>query len=127
MTTTATLPDDLRSQANATSECGQRGAMVHARIAALREHLASVGVHALLVPSADPHLSEYLPDRWQGRRWLSGFSGSQATLVVAARKAALFADSRYWQQAESELAGSGIDLVKIPNALQRAAPRVAGA
>jgi Xaa-Pro aminopeptidase len=82
----------------------------------LREHLAEVGVHALVVPSADPHLSEYLPDRWQGRRWLSGFTGSVATLIVATHKAALFADSRYWDQAEAELAGSGIDLVKIPNA-----------
>ena len=87
-----------------------------ARIAALREHLAAIGAKALLVPSADPHLSEYLPDRWQGRRWLSGFTGSQATLIVAAHKAALFADSRYWEQAEAELAGSGVDLVKIPNA-----------
>ena len=87
-----------------------------ARIAALREHLAAIGAEALLVPSADPHLSEYLPDRWQGRRWLSGFTGSQATLIVAAHKAALFADSRYWEQAEAELAGSGVDLVKIPNA-----------
>ena len=89
---------------------------VPGRLAAVRAHLAAVGVHALLVPSADPHLSEYLPERWQGRRWLSGFTGSQGTLVVAADKAALFADSRYWEQAESELAGSGIDLVKIPTA-----------
>ena len=61
-----------------------------ARIEALRSHLASTGVQALLVPSADPHLSEYLPGRLQGRQWLSGFTGSQATLVVAASKAALF-------------------------------------
>ena len=87
-----------------------------ARIEALRSHLAAAGVQALLVPSADPHLSEYLPGRWQGRQWLSGFTGSQATLVVAANKAALFADSRYWVQAETELAGSGIDLVKIQTA-----------
>jgi Xaa-Pro aminopeptidase len=70
-------------------------------------------VHALLVPSADPHLSEYLPERWQGRQWFSGFTGSMATLVVAQDRAALFADSRYWVQAEAELAGSGIELVKI--------------
>ena len=87
-----------------------------ARIEALRSHLKSAGVQALLVPSADPHLSEYLPGRWQGRQWLSGFTGSQATLVVAAHKAALFADSRYWVQAETELAGSGIELVKVPTA-----------
>ena len=84
------------------------------RITQLREVLAREGVHALLVPSADPHLSEYLPERWQGRQWLSGFTGSMATLVVAADRAVLFADSRYWVQAEAELAGTGIELEKIP-------------
>jgi Xaa-Pro aminopeptidase len=83
------------------------------RITQLRELLAERGVHALLVPSSDPHLSEYLPEHWQGRQWLSGFTGSMATLVVAADQAALFADSRYWVQAEAELQGTGIDLVKI--------------
>ncbi len=85
-----------------------------ARIAKTQEALARLGLVALLVPSSDPHLSEYLPERWQGRQWLSGFSGSMGTLVVARDKAALFADSRYWVQAEAELAGSGITLVKIP-------------
>jgi Xaa-Pro aminopeptidase len=80
----------------------------------LREELQRLGVHALLVPSADPHLSEYLPERWQARQWLSGFTGSMGTLVVTVDKAAVFADSRYWVQAEAELAGSGIELVKIP-------------
>jgi Xaa-Pro aminopeptidase len=83
------------------------------RITQLREELARRGVHALLVPSADPHLSEYLPERWQGRQWLSGFTGSMATLVVTAHHAVLFADSRYWVQAEAELAGTGIELFKI--------------
>ncbi len=91
----------------------QRTSAVRLRIAALREALAQQGVFALLVPSADPHLSEYLPERWQGRQWLSGFTGSMATLVVTLDKAALFADSRYWVQAEAELEGSGIELVKI--------------
>ena len=85
-----------------------------ARIAKTQEALARRGLAALLVPSSDPHLSEYLPERWQGRQWLSGFTGSMGTLVVARDKAALFADSRYWVQAEAELAGSGIELVKIP-------------
>lgn len=60
-----------------------------------------------------PDLSEYLPERWQGRQWLSGFTGSMATLVVTRDRAVLFADSRYWVQAENELAGSGIELEKI--------------
>ncbi len=84
------------------------------RVDRLRETMRREGIHAVLVPSADPHLSEYLPAHWQAREWLSGFTGSMGTLVVAADRAALFADSRYWVQAEAELAGSGIELVKIP-------------
>jgi Xaa-Pro aminopeptidase len=83
------------------------------RIDRLREVMHREGVHAVLVPSADPHLSEYLPGRWAGREWLSGFTGSMGTLVVSRDTAALFADSRYWTQAERELSGSGIELVKI--------------
>ena len=84
------------------------------RLARVRDALAQHGLAALLVPSSDPHLSEYLPERWQGRVWLSGFTGSMATLAITTDGAALFADSRYWVQAEAELRGSGIDLVKIP-------------
>ena len=88
------------------------------RLARLRELLARAGIDALVVPSADPHLSEYLPARWQAREWLSGFTGSMGTLVVARERAALFADSRYWVQAEAEIAGSGIELVKIATATE---------
>ncbi len=91
-----------------------RTSPIRLRITQLREVLAHQGVHALLVPSADPHLSEYLPGHWQGRQWLSGFTGSMAPLVVTLDQAVLFADSRYWVQAEAELAGTGITLVKIP-------------
>jgi Xaa-Pro aminopeptidase len=87
---------------------------VRERIDRVRQAMARHGAHALLVPSADPHLSEYLPGRWLGREWLSGFTGSMGTLALTADRAALFADSRYWQQAEAQLLGSGIDLVKIP-------------
>ncbi|MDH4050993.1 MAG: aminopeptidase P family protein [Rubrivivax sp.] len=83
------------------------------RVQRAQDALSRHGWHALLVPSSDPHLSEYLPPRWQAREWLSGFTGSMGTLVIARDRAALFADSRYWVQAERELAGSGIELVKI--------------
>jgi Xaa-Pro aminopeptidase len=83
------------------------------RIEHVRDALKSQGLGAVLIPSSDPHLSEYLPERWQGRQWLSGFTGSMGTLVVTLDRAALFADSRYWVQAELELDGSGIELVKI--------------
>lgn len=90
-----------------------RTSPIRLRLAQLREELQRQGVQAVLVPSADPHLSEYLPGRWQGREWFSGFTGSMGTLVVAQDRAVLFADSRYWVQAEAELAGSGVELVKI--------------
>ena len=80
-----------------------------------REALEKNGCAAALIPSSDPHLSEYLPERWQGRQWASGFTGSVATLAITLDKAALFVDSRYWVQAERELAGSGIELVKTPS------------
>ena len=67
------------------------------------------------MPSADPHLSEYLPAHWQGREWLSGFTGSVGTLVVTQDFAGVWTDGRYWEQAETELAGSGIALKKIPS------------
>lgn len=95
---------------------------VPARLAHVREAMAREGVDALLVPSADPHLSEYLPGYWQGRQWLSGFHGSVGTLVVTQDFAGVWADSRYWEQAEKELAGSGIQLMKLrpgqPGALE---------
>ena len=81
----------------------------------IREVLAAEGCAAALIPSSDPHLSEYLPERWQGRQWASGFTGSVGTLALTLDKAALFVDSRYWVQAERELAGSGIELVKTPS------------
>jgi Xaa-Pro aminopeptidase len=84
------------------------------RIERVRDTLKAEGLAAVLVPSSDPHLSEYLPERWQGRQWLSGFTGSMGTLVITLDRAAVFADSRYWTQAEAELAGTGTELVKIP-------------
>lgn len=82
------------------------------RLARLRELLAEAELQAYIVPSADPHLSEYLPPRWQGRAWLSGFTGSVGTLVVTADSAGLWVDSRYWEQAEAQLDGSGIVLMR---------------
>ena len=64
------------------------------RIAQLRQAMRRHGLDACIVPSADPHLSEYLPARWQGRQWASGFTGSVGTLVVTADFAGLWVDSR---------------------------------
>ena len=92
-----------------------RTSPIRLRLERVREVLESGHLDAVLVPSSDPHLSEYLPERWQGRQWLSGFTGSMGTLVVTRDDAAVFADSRYWVQAEAELAGSGVHLVKAAN------------
>jgi Xaa-Pro aminopeptidase len=97
-----------------------RTSPIRLRLDRLREALARRQVHAVLVPSSDPHLSEYLPGHWQSREWFSGFTGSMGTLVVTVDEAALFADSRYWVQAERELAGSGITLERIPTGLSAA-------
>lgn len=91
-----------------------RTSPIRLRLERARDALKQQGLAAVLVPSSDPHLSEYLPERWQGRQWLSGFTGSMGTLVVGLDRAALFADSRYWEQAEAEITGTGIELVKIP-------------
>ncbi|CAN1602864.1 aminopeptidase P family protein [Pseudomonas mediterranea] len=87
--------------------------LVPQRLARIRQLMSRKGIDALLVPSADPHLSEYLPGYWQGRQWLSGFHGSVGTLIVTKDFAGVWADSRYWEQATQELKGSGIELVKL--------------
>jgi len=84
-----------------------------ARLSGLRQAMRRHGVAACIVPSADPHLSEYLPAHWQARAWTSGFTGSAGTLVVTAEDAGLWTDSRYFSQAEQELAASGVRLVKL--------------
>ncbi|NLH03842.1 aminopeptidase P family protein [Acinetobacter baumannii] len=83
------------------------------KLAKLRELMTNQSIDALVVMSADPHMSEYLPDYWKARQWLSGFSGSVGTLVVTQNFAGLWADGRYWVQAEQQLAGTGFQLQKL--------------
>ena len=66
------------------------------RLQQARTLMAEHGVDALIIPSADPHMSEYLPVYWQGRAWLSGFTGSVGTLVITADFAGVWTDNRYW-------------------------------
>lgn len=89
---------------------------IPARLVQLRAAMQAQGLDAYIVPSSDPHLSEYLPDRWQGRTYFSGFTGSVGTLVVTADFAGLWVDSRYWSSAETELAPTGIKMMKIASA-----------
>ncbi|MBU0741522.1 aminopeptidase P family protein [bacterium] len=83
------------------------------KLPALRALMKKHGADAYYVPSVDPHQSEYVPACWQRRVWLSGFTGSAGDLLVTARKAGLWTDSRYFLQAEAQLAGSGIELFRI--------------
>lgn len=87
--------------------------IIHDRIETLRQTLIAQDLTAIIVPSADPHLSEYLPEYWQARLWLSGFTGSVGTLVVTADFAGLWTDSRYWVHAADQLQGTGISLEKL--------------
>ena len=85
---------------------------VQARIQSLRKLMQIEPIQACIIPSTDSHISEYTPDRWKTRAWISGFTGSAGTVVVTKDKAGLWTDSRYFLQAEEQLNGSGIDLYK---------------
>lgn len=87
--------------------------MVTERLAAVRRLMAEKGVDALIVPTADPHQSEYVGEYFKARAWLSGFTGSAGTLAVMADEAGLWTDGRYFIQAERQLAGSGVTLYRM--------------
>lgn len=86
---------------------------VNERIAALREAMQAAGCAAYLIPTGDPHSSEYLPKHYNSREYFSGFTGENSTLVVTREGSALWADGRFFVQAEKELAGSEIVLQKM--------------
>jgi Xaa-Pro aminopeptidase len=85
---------------------------VRLRLASLRHRMKQRGLAAYLIPSTDPHLSEYVPERWERRKYMSGFSGSAGELIVTQKSAGLWTDGRYFLQAAEELAGSGISLMR---------------
>lgn len=70
------------------------------------------GVDAVVIPSSDPHSSEYVHPRWKFRGWISGFNGSAGTVVITKDKAGLWTDFRYYIEAEEKLSGTGIDLYR---------------
>jgi Xaa-Pro aminopeptidase len=82
------------------------------RLNLLRGLMKKTNMEAYIINGNDPHLSEYVPSRWKTREWISGFTGSYGRVVVTSEKAALWTDSRYFIQAENELKGSGIILMK---------------
>ncbi|MFW8565738.1 aminopeptidase P family protein [Orrella sp. 11846] len=91
------------------------------RLTCLRQAMAQAGADACLILSADPHASEYLPEFWQNRAWLTGFTGSAGTAVVTEQEARLWVDSRYWIAAEKALSGSGFVMEKAQGNPQQAA------
>ncbi len=87
--------------------------IIRNRLSGLRSQMKKLGLDAYVIFGTDPHMSEYLPPRWQTRSFISGFTGSAGMVVVSRDKAALWTDSRYFLQAEEQLADTGIDLVKM--------------
>lgn len=85
---------------------------IRQRITALREIMQKNGVQAFIIPTTDPHNSEYVAEHWEARKWLTGFSGSAGTAVVTMEKAGLWTDSRYFLQAAEQLEGTGVTLFK---------------
>jgi Xaa-Pro aminopeptidase len=86
---------------------------VKQRITALRQLMKSQRIHAYVIPSGDAHMSEYVPTFWRRREWISGFTGSAGEVVVTHQKSALWTDGRYFLQAEAQLAGSGVALMRL--------------
>jgi len=82
------------------------------KLSKIREQMKADNVQAYIIPSADPHISEYLPKHYKCIPFASGFTGSAGTLVITADFAGLWTDFRYFEQAEEQLAGSGFELVK---------------
>lgn len=82
------------------------------RVCQLRSWMSEQGVECMVVPTMDPHNSEYVAEHWQCRRWVSGFTGSAGTAVVTQDDARLWTDSRYWLQAEQQLADTPYTLMR---------------
>ena len=89
------------------------------RIADLKALMHKNQIDAYLLTGADPHLSEYTPDSWKTRKWISGFTGSYGKVLITLNKVLLWTDTRYFLQAIDELSGTGIELMKerIPGAV----------
>lgn len=87
-------------------------AQIKKRIDALREVMRREGISAFIFPSTDPHNGEYIPEHWEGRKWISGFTGSAGTAVITMDAAALWTDSRYFIAATQQLSGTEFRLMK---------------
>ncbi len=86
---------------------------IEKRLTSLRDVMRRERLAAFIFPSTDAHQSEYVPDHWKGREWISGFNGSAGTAVVTMEAAALWTDSRYFLAAEKQLEGTEFQLMKL--------------
>lgn len=86
--------------------------VIQKRLDALRKVMGREHIDAFIFPSTDPHNGEYVPEHWEGRKWISGFNGSAGTAVVTMREAALWTDSRYFLAAADQLSGTEFKLMK---------------
>ena len=82
------------------------------RLAALRALMKEKGVWACIVPGTDPHASEYMAEHWTEMSWITGFLGETGTAVITLDQALLWTDSRYYLQAEAELKGTTVELMR---------------
>jgi len=86
-----------------------------ARIDCLKQVMFNLHISACVIPTNDPHMSEYVAEHWKARSYFSGFTGSAGTLVVTHDKVGLWTDSRYFLQAEQQLVGTDIILFRSGN------------
>lgn len=87
--------------------------MIQERLTAIRKQMSEQGIDAYIIPSADPHISEYVPQHYKCLKYASGFTGSAGTLVITQEFAGLWTDFRYFEQATEQLENSGYELVKL--------------
>ena len=104
---------NISGASTAANDEVETGKKMKTKIKALRKSMKNYGIQAYLVPGTDPHMSEYVPEFWQRRKFISGFTGSAGTVIITQNKAGLWTDSRYFLQAEKQLDGRIFTLFKM--------------
>jgi len=93
--------------------------IIQLRLAALRFEMPNLGLDAWYISGTDPHSNEYLPERWQTRSFISGFTGSFGMVIVTLEEAGLWTDTRYFIQAAEQIKGTGFTMhrLRVPDAV----------
>ena len=95
--------------------------MIQARLKQLSEEMAKRNIAIYIVPTSDFHESEYVGVHFKAREFMTGFTGSAGTAVITMTEAGLWTDGRYFIQAAKQLEGSGVELMKILDAIYESA------